>query len=125
MKKSELKPSGSLLDMEDVPSGLNSPMQPTSPAEDEDESEGDETPKLLSDDSVRGLFFLCGFPQETLNCRCVTELATSHRVARTKTRKVPLISRPNSSRKEQNHHCRPLSLWVGVQLPSAISPVFW
>lgn len=39
--------------MEDVPSGLNSPMQPTSPTGDEDEgSEGDETPKLLSDDSV-------------------------------------------------------------------------
>ena len=51
-KKPELKQSTSLLDVEDVPSGLNSPMQPTSPTGDEEGSEGDETPKLLSDDSV-------------------------------------------------------------------------
>ena len=52
-KKPELKQSTSLLDVEDVPRDLNFPMQPNSPTGDEDEgSEGDETPKLLSDDSV-------------------------------------------------------------------------
>ena len=34
-----------------MPGGLGSPLQPTSPIDD-DQSEGDETPKLLSDDSV-------------------------------------------------------------------------
>ena len=53
-KKAELKPRLSLIDTEDIPSNLGSPLQPTSPLDDIDNSgsEGDETPKLLSDDSV-------------------------------------------------------------------------